>query len=46
MISDYDNVFGFICDIFKLNDEDLLKCCHALQQKLTDQEKKEADVEK
>ncbi|CAH1109439.1 unnamed protein product [Psylliodes chrysocephalus] len=36
MISDYDNVFGFFSDIFKLNDEDLLKLCRALQQKLTD----------
>ncbi|CAH1104393.1 unnamed protein product [Psylliodes chrysocephalus] len=30
MISDYDNVFGLFSDIFKLNDEDLLKCCRAL----------------
>lgn len=45
MMSNYDNVFSFFSDIFSLSDDDLLKYCRGLQQKLTDQQKIEADME-
>lgn len=45
MISNYDNIFGFFGNIFTLCDDDLLKNCQALQQKLTDAVKMETDIE-